>query len=75
MDLYPAMPEVTKQEVWEEWINEYVDTQSPTPLFVTDTNTVVETEPHGKDNRPILRRHPEMESLLATEGRKVVTDW
>lgn len=69
------MGDVTKRDVWEQWVEAYVDTASPTPLFLTDETGVVETYSHGRDDRPILQRHPEMESLLATEGRKVVTDW
>lgn len=66
---------VTKRDVWDDWISEYVDTSEPVPLFATDDSGRVRIGTHGTDDRPILQRSQAMETLLATEGRKVVVDW
>ena len=66
---------VSKREVWNSWISQYADLSDPVPLFETDEDGVVQVKNHGRDNRPILKRSRRMESLLSTEGRKVVDDW
>lgn len=65
---------LTKREVWERWIAEYIGGDH-IPLFETDNDGVVSIKKHGRDNRPILKRSREMESLLRSEGYKVVDDW
>lgn len=67
--------ETTKQDVWASWVAEYVAPDQHVPLFETDSEGVVRTKSHGLDNRPILKRHTEMEDHLRTEGWKVVDDW
>ena len=65
----------SKRDIWNQWVGEYVDTTEPVPLFATDDDGHVQTKTHGRDNRPVLRRSHEMETLLRSEGRKVVEDW
>lgn len=66
---------ITKRDVWDSWIDEYVDVDFPVPLFETDQSGVVQTKRYGRDNRPILKRSRQMEDLLRREGWKVVEDW
>jgi hypothetical protein len=66
--------EPSKEEVWQSWITEHVNTSDPVPLFATEDG-VVQIKQHGRDNRPILERSPEMESMLRMEAGKVVEDW
>jgi len=65
----------TKEEIWQEWTDHYVDTENPIPLFETDENLTVEYNNYGKDDRRILKRSEEMESLVREDGRKVINDW
>jgi hypothetical protein len=58
--------ETTKQDVWNNWISEYLTPDKHIPLFETDSDGVVQTKTHGRDNRPILKRHTEMEDRLRT---------
>jgi len=67
----PLMP--TKRDIWKEWTEQYVD--ECVPLFDTDDNGEVQIKRHGRDDRPILKRSPEMEALLSSEGQKVIDDW
>jgi hypothetical protein len=67
--------DASKRKVWDRWISEYMDLSNPVPLFETDSEGVVQIKQHGRDSRPILKRSRQMESLLSTEGRKVVDDW
>lgn len=67
--------DLTKQDVWQNWVSQYISTTDSVPLFETDGNRVVQTKRHGRDDRPILKRSQEMEDLLCTEGYKVVDDW
>jgi hypothetical protein len=64
-----------REGVWRSWTDQYVDTESPTPLFETDSNLVVSYKKHGENDRRILNRSEEMEELLRQEGRKVINDW
>lgn len=59
----------TKQEVWDDWTTEYVETGQHVPLFATDEGGVVETEPHGRADRQILQHHSEMVDQLAPRAR------
>jgi hypothetical protein len=70
-----ASDDITKRDVWDRWLSKYDVVEDHVPLFATDDEGHVQTQPHGKDDRPILKRHPEMETLLRSEGRKVVEDW
>jgi len=65
----------TKGDIWQEWTGGYIDTESPCPLFQTDESLTVEYKHYGKDNRRILKRSGEMDSLIRAEGRKVINDW
>lgn len=65
----------TKEEIWQEWTGCYIDTASPVPLFETEENLTVQYNHYGKDDRRILKRSEEMESLVREEGRKVINDW
>jgi hypothetical protein len=65
----------TKKEVWDNWIQEYVNSETPTPLFETNSDEIVQTKPYGKNDRPILNRSREMEETVFTEGRKVIDDY
>lgn len=65
----------TKQEVWDEWVEQYAGGDDYVPLFETDSEGIVQTIAYGRDGRPILQRSDEMEALLRSEGAKVVDDW
>ncbi|SEA10854.1 hypothetical protein SAMN04488065_1880 [Haloplanus vescus] len=65
----------TKEEIWQEWIGRYIDTENPIPLFETDENLNSEFKYYGNDDRRILKRSEEMEALVRGEGRKVINDW
>jgi hypothetical protein len=65
----------TKEDIWQEWTDRYIDTENPIPLFETDENLIVQYKNYGKDGRRILRRSEEMETLVRNEGRKVIQDW
>lgn len=65
----------TKKEIWQDWAEEYIDTEDPTPLFETDGDLTVQFKHYGKDDRRILKRSEEMESAVRSEGRKVINDW
>jgi len=65
----------TREEIWQEWTNRYVDTENPIPLFETDENLNAEFKQYGNDDRRILKRSEEMEALIRGEGRKVINDW
>jgi hypothetical protein len=65
----------TRAEIWQEWVDRYIDTREPLPLFETDENLNVEYKHYGNDDRRILKRSEEMESLVREEGRKVINDW
>jgi hypothetical protein len=65
----------TKEEIWDDWIDSYIDLDNPIPLFETDSDGVVQTKPYGKNDRSILKRSNRMESRIYEEGRKVIEDW
>jgi hypothetical protein len=65
----------TKRDIWTAWSERYIDAEHPVPLFETDGRWTVQHKRYGQNNRRILERSPEMESLLRTEGRKLITDW
>lgn len=65
----------SKEEVWNQWIDQYIENEKPVPLFETNDHNEVKTKRHGRDNRPILRRSRQMEARLREEGWKVVEDW
>jgi hypothetical protein len=65
----------TKEDIWQEWTDRYIDTESPTPLFETDEALTVQYKHYGKDDRRILKRSEKMEALVRKEGRKVIHDW
>jgi hypothetical protein len=67
--------DVTRQEVWDRWINQYVTPDQHVPLFASNEQGFVQTESYGQDTRPILKHHPDMVDLLVEEGSKVVDDW
>ena len=65
----------SKNEIWSEWTDRYIDTASPIPLFETDENLTVQYKHYGQNDRRILKRSKEMEDRLRQEGRKVINDW
>jgi len=65
----------TKEEIWQDWTNRYIDTENRVPLFETDENLTVEYKQYGQNDRRILKRSEAMESLLREEGRNVINDW
>jgi len=65
----------TKENIWQEWTGKHVDTENPTPLFETDDDLNAQFKHYGKDDRRILKRSEEMETLVQGEGRKVINDW
>ncbi|MDS0221039.1 hypothetical protein NDI54_06725 [Haloarcula sp. S1AR25-5A] len=65
----------TKENIWQEWTGEYVETKNPIPLFETDDDLNAHFKNYGKDDRRILKRSEEMEALVREEGRKVINDW
>ena len=66
---------ITKRDVWDQWVKDYLTPSKPVPLFAVDENGKVTIKKHGRDNRPLLERSREMNDLLRREGRKVVDDW
>jgi hypothetical protein len=65
----------SKEEIWQEWTDRYIDTEDPIPLFETDNNQVAQYKNYGKDDRRILKRSERMEERVRNEGRKVINDW
>ncbi|ELZ91729.1 hypothetical protein C440_15484 [Haloferax mucosum ATCC BAA-1512] len=64
----------TKRTLWERWIDRFVDTADPTPLFETTSDGTVERIEYGRSGRPVLRRGRRMERTLREAGGTVVTD-
>lgn len=65
----------TKKDIWQQWAERYIDTESPIPLFQTDETLTVEYKHYGQNDRRILKRNEEMEAAIRNEGRKVINDW
>lgn len=65
----------TKNDIWQQWAERYIDTESPIPLFQTDETLTVEYKHYGQNDRRILKRNEEMEAAIRNEGRKVINDW
>lgn len=65
----------TKKEIWQQWTDQYIDTENSIPLFETDETLTVEYKHYGQNDRRILKRSTEMENILRNEGRKVINDW
>jgi len=65
----------TKNDIWQQWAERYIDTESPIPLFETDEKLAVEYKEYGKNDRHILKRSEEMEAAIRNQGRKVINDW
>jgi len=65
----------TKKDIWQQWAERYIDTESPIPLFETDEMLTVDYKHYGRNNRRILKRSEEMEATIRNEGRKVINDW
>jgi hypothetical protein len=61
----------TKQEIWQGWTGRYVDTASPVPIFKTDKTLTIQYKHYGKDDRRILKRSEEMESLVREAGSRL----
>jgi hypothetical protein len=53
----------TKQEIWSEWTDRYLDTENPVPLFETDESLAVQYKHYGQNDRRILKRSETMEEL------------
>lgn len=64
----------TKVEIWQEWTEHYFDAENPTPLFETGERLTVEYKHYGKDDRRILKRSSEMDSLVRKEWRKIINN-
>lgn len=64
-----------KEDLWQGWASQYVNTGNPTPLFQTEGNLTVEYKNYGQNDRPILKRSQDMEERVREEGRKVINDW
>ncbi|WP_416839014.1 hypothetical protein [Haloferax sp. DFSO52] len=65
----------TKRALWERWVDRFVDTTDPIPLFETTSDRTIETFGYGRSERPTLRRGRRMERTLREAGKKVVTDY
>lgn len=65
----------SKRDVWQGCISQYAIADESVVLFDTDDQGTVRTKQHGRDDRPILKRSPQMEELLRKEGQKVIEDW
>ena len=55
---------MAKADIWQEWTVRYLDTETPTPLLETDECLTDEYKHYGKDDRRILKRSGEMDSLI-----------
>jgi hypothetical protein len=64
-----------KEDLWQGWVNRYVNTEDPTPLFEMDSNLRVQFKNYGQNDRRTLKRSQEMEDRVWSEGRKVINDW
>jgi len=65
----------TKNDIWQQWAERYIDTESPIPLFETDEKLTVKYKHYGQNDRRILKRSEEMEEAIRDEGRKIINDW
>lgn len=63
------------EEMWKDWIDKYIDIDSPVPLFDTDSDKTVRYRRVGNDDRRVLKRHPKMEDFLIDEAKKVIQDF
>ena len=67
----------TKRTLWESWLDRYVDSDDPTPLFATtdDAGVTVELTEYGRrQRRPVLRRSEAMNARLTKAVETVVED-
>ena len=71
----------TKRTLWEAWIDRYVDTDDPTPLFATERDPTDTGGPrvglthYGRQRRrPVLRRSDAMDARLREAVETVVDD-
>ena len=40
----------TKKDIWQQWAERYIDTESPIPLFQTDETLTVEYKHYGQND-------------------------
>lgn len=64
----------TKQELWDQWTDEYIDPEDPVSLFNTNSEEIVQTIKYGNNTRPVVERNPNMDRMIREEGQKVVDD-
>ncbi|MFC7204290.1 hypothetical protein ACFQJC_12255 [Haloferax namakaokahaiae] len=64
----------TKHVLWSRWVDRFIDTADPIPLFETASDGTVETIEYGRSGRRVLHRGERMERALRTAGTRVATD-
>ena len=64
----------TRKAFWGSFCDKYSVAKGSVSLFDT-AGLDVQTTPHGKDRRPVLKRSSQMEELVVSEVRKVVADY
>ena len=64
----------SKIGLWQSFLaSNHVDEES-VPLFVSKAG-VAETMPYGRDGRLVLRRSPEMDSLMRGLGKQLIDEF
>ncbi len=53
-----------KQAIWDKFCTRFSIAESCVPLFATDADGNVQTKTIGKDQRPILMRSDDCESMI-----------
>ncbi|KEO85272.1 hypothetical protein [Tumebacillus flagellatus] len=66
---------MSRQEFWDAFCREHRVIEHGVPLFETDDYLRVQTAAHGHDQRLLLKRSQQMESLLIGEAEKVRRDF
>lgn len=68
------MKNTTRKGFWRSFCDTYDVATDAVSLFDT-VGMNVKTSPYGKDKRPVLKRSKQMEELVISEVRKVITDY
>ena len=64
-----------KQAIWDKFCTRFSIAESCVPLFATDADGNVQTKTIGKDQRPILVRSDDCESMILSVTSLLVDDW
>lgn len=63
------------ESIWNDWCTAQMIAEKGVHLFLTNNEKIVKTKQIGKSGRPVLLRHPDMESMVIRETDILVADW